>query len=146
MSHVHEFRVGAARSGSDAPVMVLSRLKEYWMYRYGFEFGFRHAFSVECEQHLRRWILDTCNPDFLFEDVSGLANSRIWDVKTQAMVELPTVDLFGFGFECDSISSLNRGRRLGSVQEQSGRSGTTADMRSEYVSTKRPYASSWRTS
>ena len=121
-------RVGTGCSGTDVVVRSLQVLSESCKSKYSLEFEFEHIYSIENSKDAIAFIRDTQQPQYIFNDMLAFgANGRGTDVLSGKTADLPGVDLFIAGTECDSISSLNRhaASSRDCVKDETGKTGTT---------------------
>ena len=78
-------RVGTDCSGIDSPLLALKHLN----------IPFNYIFASELDRHLRKNIINTYNPELIFNDIT-----------TRKHYLLPQVDLYICGFPCQTFSSL----------------------------------------
>ena len=84
-------RVGTDCSGLDAPLFSLNDLGV----------PYHHVFSCEKDKSCQKIIKHCHDPDILYTDIT-----------TRQLADVPYVDVFVFGFPCQSFSGLGQGQVL----------------------------------
>ena len=79
--------VGTGCSGSDAPVLALRVLVEFWR-RYA-PVTLEHVFSCESSPAIQNWILGHFTPRHLFENIEELPSSVAKDVISGGWLQFP---------------------------------------------------------
>ena len=121
-------RVGTACSGTEVLVYFLTVFLRFWSVSYGLEIGVEHCFACEAVPHKRLFIDDHFSPKLIFTDVTTLHTGFATCGKSgKTGVEIPQVDFFAAGFECDQFSALNNDRSdtPGCLTRGDGKSGST---------------------
>ena len=100
-------KVASGCSGSDVFKDALSSLTNIWKDKHGMPLEVDHVFSVDHDAGKRKWLIDHFELSYLFSEMKHVGEGNAYDVLTSKWVVVPTADIWIFGFECDSISSLN---------------------------------------
>lgn len=76
----------------------------------GVSMSFKHMFSVEKVDWKRDFIQDHFSPCCVFSDTIELSNNEWvgYDFMSQKNIQLPSIQWLTAGFECDTVSGLNR--------------------------------------
>lgn len=115
-------RVGTGCAGTDLIQHSLNCLRAVWANDYNCDAVVQHCFSVEKDPARVRFLREHWEPERLYIDMEGLIADRGFDVISNSEVAFPDIDIWICGFECDSISPLNRNaslnRSCGSTQSE----------------------------
>jgi site-specific DNA-cytosine methylase len=101
--------VGTFFSGSEMVQHVLQAIQAVCKAQFDLDLAFSFVWACEVDEWKRAFISAHTPPEHLLGDVIALSQSG-WRGETDAKltIELGTVDLLFAGFECDTVSSLNR--------------------------------------
>ena len=143
-----EVTVGTICSGTDACMISVGAVRDFWSQSYGVDCEHRHIFSCEKSEDKRRWLLShpTVQPNMMFEDVKDIAyKETAYDCISGTCKHVPHVDVALGGTECDMCSTLNHSCATshGCVKAGRGGSGETADGYLAYIDKTKPLICGW---
>eukprot|EP00403_Amphidinium_massartii_P023868 CAMPEP_0178398908 /NCGR_PEP_ID=MMETSP0689_2-20121128/15010_1 /TAXON_ID=160604 /ORGANISM="Amphidinium massartii, Strain CS-259" /LENGTH=451 /DNA_ID=CAMNT_0020019675 /DNA_START=63 /DNA_END=1418 /DNA_ORIENTATION=+ len=129
-------RVGTLCSGTDSPIPVIHTLGKVTGLKV------EHVFSCEWAPKKQEWIRRNF-PDlqYLFSDVKEVgSNPQAYDLLSERMVTVPSVDLIIAGFVCKSVSTENNEREKykACIDEATGQTGETFSGTKEYMRRHKP--------
>ena len=116
-------------AGTSIAMYALEIMQEYWKQTFGLHFILRYKFTAESVSFKRAFGARHFVAEESFADVWDLVGQKGRNAEGQT-VPVPSAVIVFAGFECDSISSLNRNRvdNLGCVKNKTGRTGTTPEV------------------
>lgn len=138
---VGELTVGTICSGSDVVVYVLEVLCRAVEDACGVTFRWRHAWSCESVGWKRQWALQHFSPGAMFADANDLLQSTARCEIQNDIVSIEPVFAVIAGFECDSVSALNKrfqDYRGSCLQERSGKTGHSGCACLDFLRIHRP--------
>jgi site-specific DNA-cytosine methylase len=100
---------GTFFSGCELFVHVLHAVQHRMASCHAVHLQFEHVFSVEVDAWKRDFLLTHATSRYVMKDVVALSQAD-WrgECRTGEVVTLPRCDILAAGFECDTVSSLNR--------------------------------------
>ena len=108
-THGPSITIATLCSGGDLIMHCLALLSNFWLDEWGVTIRFEHLWSCEIDPWTRQFILDHHpNVPNVFCDVLDLVKPKAFCDKEKREVVVRRVQGAGAGFECDSVSSLNR--------------------------------------
>ena len=134
--------IGSFFSGCEMVMHVVAAINKVIARSFGTQLEWHHTFSAEKDPWKQRFIVGHTPPQHMFGDVISLCNNN-WrgDTTEGELVELDAPTLFTAGFECDSVSLLNRwssGYKNSCVETDTGKTGTTGTATLKFIVDKRP--------
>ncbi|KAH7356500.1 hypothetical protein BKA65DRAFT_547896 [Rhexocercosporidium sp. MPI-PUGE-AT-0058] len=138
-------KVGTFCSGTEAPVLVMRLLKEFFSFQ-NIEFNFDQIISAEIEPNKSAFIERNFSPGMSARDITEILSQRAKDPQRNTewyyttayggRAKIPgDLDLLIAGFCCDDFSNLNSHRKK---LNEKGESGDTFFAVLEYVDRYRP--------
>ena len=92
-------------------VSALFALAAFWKAEWSQDPGVDHLFSTEVVDWKRRFVEGHFKPRYMFKDVGQLAGDWCKDELTGRSVKVPWPHVWASGFECDTVSGLNKHRK-----------------------------------
>ena len=128
-------------SGTDLIFKVVADLVSIWCSFFGLVFEVVHLFSCDHGPLQQEFIKAHWEPQALFNSLEEVGSSSMaFDVLSGELKPVPSAFLWATGIECDTLSGLNRSRRVGDsvIEKGEGKTGTSATYCMRYVETRRP--------
>lgn len=131
---------GTGCSGTDVISHAIHSCLSLWTHQYGITIEPQHVVSAEAVDWKRRFIAAHWDVKCILADVAEMAAASGRDAISGECVGLLRGALYAFGFECDSISSLNRdtAANRGCVARRQGKTGETCHKVMSFIKAIRP--------